>query len=330
MNMPEVATLEPTGNTGGRAYLRMVHESLSDSCTLQTVRDYKRGYRMRRWRKVRHLGRMIPVIRLHRMQSRRTVFVWDDISLLLFSDAMLSRTVFILHHVEPRQFDSNPIEPWLWRRLLGRLRSCRAVVCVSPFWQRFLAQHGVNARVIYNAFDMPQMNDVSGLDRDELRTDFELPRDKIVVYLGKAVHWKGVDRMFDILSTEPDIHLVTTGSRTVPVATDHRFLPYDDYLRLMRACDVGVFAPSLREGWSRCAAEAVLVGLPCLMTRSAGLGDLARLTGQPKPRLDALAHHVRVRAREGSDSTAASALAQFDRTYFDLAWRSLIYEASTL
>lgn len=46
-----------------------------------------------------------------------------------------------------------------------------------------------------------------------------------------------------------------------------------------------MFVPETAEGWSRCAAEALLAGLTCLLQPIAGLGDLTELTGQPTPDL---------------------------------------------
>lgn len=326
MNCRTLISLEPVGRTGGRAYLRMVHEIASRVGRVELVPDFKRTYTTRYGRKMRHLSRMASVVTACRRKG--SVYIWDDMSVLWFDDHMLARTVFILHHVEPLQFDSNPLEPWLWQRMFAVLNRCRAVVCVSPFWRRFLALKGIRSRIIFNSFDLAEIVQARLTDKLELRDRFRLPSGKTVVYLGKAVHWKGVERVAAVLGAESDLHLVTSGSRTVSVATDHRELyHYSDYLKLVRACDVGVFAPVLHEGWSRCAAESILVGLPCLMNSAAGLGDLARLTSQPRARIHSLADDVRARAADGVDTDAAFAvLSRFDRAYFAQEWESLIDE----
>jgi hypothetical protein len=66
---------------------------------------------------------------------------------------------------------------------------CAAVVCVAPYWaDQFRARGVPNIRVIYNAFDMAEMEQARGYDRAECRTEFGLPPDAIGVYAGKAVH----------------------------------------------------------------------------------------------------------------------------------------------
>jgi hypothetical protein len=48
----------------------------------------------------------------------------------------------------------------------------------------------------------------------------------------------------------------------------------------------------MHEGWSRCAAEALLMGVGSLIHPTAGLADLATLTNQPAPDLPRLQHQV--------------------------------------
>ncbi|MFB4269650.1 hypothetical protein [Nonomuraea sp. GTA35] len=90
-----------------------------------------------------------------------------------------------------------------------------------------------------------------------------------------------------------------------------------------------MFAPEIAEGWSRCAAEAILVGLPCLIQPIAGLGDLARLTGQPIPDLHCLLPqlHERAAVPPADMKPAYDALAPYDLHYFRHAWSAVLAEA---
>ncbi|WP_037932545.1 glycosyltransferase [Streptomyces sp. SPB78] len=318
-------SMEPVGRTGGRAYLRMLHEVTSAEVEWRTVPDHKRTYRVRRWRKLRHLTRLAPTVRA--LDAAPGVFVWDDLSLLLFTPRMRARTVFVLHHYEPLQHDSAPVEALLWERLFGMLPQCAAVVCVAPYWADFLRARGVgDVRVIHNAFDMTEIDRARAADRAACRAEFGLPPDTLAVYGGKAVHWKGADEVAGALAGVPGVWLITSGSNTIRLDSAHYDIERARYLRLLRACDVGVFAPRMREGWSRCAAEALLLGLPCLIRPVAGLGDLATLTGQPSPDLGRLAAQVRERADapDGEAKAAYEALARFDRPYFAAAWSDLL------
>lgn len=325
-----VYSMEPVGRTGGRVYLRMLHEATAGDVEWRTVPDHKRTYRVRRWRKIRHLARLAPTVRALSSAATGT-FVWDDLSLLLFTPEMRARTVFLLHHYEPLQHDSTPVEAMLWERLFRVLPQCAAVVCVSPYWADFLRSRGVhNVRVIYNAFDMTEIERARALDRAECRAEFDLAADTIGVYAGKAVHWKGTAEVAEALAGAPGLQVITSGSNTIRFGGTHYDVERERYLRLLRACDVGVFLPRMREGWSRCAAEALLLGLPCLIRPVAGLGDLAALTGQPAPDLDRLSTQVRehATARRTEAKAAYEALARFDLHYFGNAWGDLLAQVA--
>lgn len=320
-----VYSLVPTGWTGGRVYLRMIHDAIRDIAHIVTLPDLKRGYQRRRWRKLRHLAALTPHIRA--LRDARGVFVWDDLSLLCFTPAMRRRTIFVFHHHDPLHYDSAPVEPLLWRALFPALRECAAVVCVSPYWASQLAARGIHAQLIYNAFDLALLDTIRSEDPGALRSRFRLPTDRTLVYVGKAVHGKGIDLAQALLAAHPDLYLVSTGNNTIGARTHHTgWLPYPDHLRVIRACDVGLFLSTLHEGWSRCAAEAILLDLPCATSGIAGLGDLARLTNQPVADLPRLADQLRTRCRTPSAETAKARrrLAPFDTTYFTDAWRQVL------
>jgi glycosyltransferase involved in cell wall biosynthesis len=322
---PVIHSLAPTGYTGGRVYLRMLQQLTSEEITWRTVPDFKRSDRTRRWRTMRHLSTIAPHIRA--LHDAPGAFVWDDLSLLLFAPSMRARTIFIFHHYEPLQHDSAPIQAQLWQQLFSVLPQCAAVVCVAPYWARFLQARGVDkVHVIYNSVDMTEIDHVRNLDKAECRAAYGLPPDGVLVYAGKAVHGKGTDLITTAAGQDRRLHVITTGSNTIGRTGPHFNLPRQQYLRLLHACDVGVFAPQVAEGWSRCAAEALLVGLPCLIQPIAGLGDLAHLTGQPTPDLHRLAHqlHERAAAPPADMKLVYDALAHYDLNYFQQAWNAML------
>jgi glycosyltransferase involved in cell wall biosynthesis len=288
--------------------------------------DPKRSDQRRRLRKIRHLAALAPLIcNLHEAPG---IFVWDDLSLLWFTRPMRRRTIFVFHHHDPQQYDSMPIEPLLWQALFSALRECWTVVCVSPHWAKRLAVHGIDARLIYNAFDLEVVDSVRAEDRALLRQRFALPVDRVVVYVGKAVHGKGVELAEALLAPHPEFCLVSSGNNTIGARTLHKgWLSPRDHLRLVHACDVGLFLSSLQEGWSRCAAEAVLLGLPCLTSGVAGLGDLSRLAGQPVADPTRLAEQLRARTPTPADGEGRDRIARFDVTYFTEEWRRLVRSA---
>ncbi|MFE4018653.1 glycosyltransferase [Streptomyces sp. NPDC059101] len=303
----------------------MIHEVTADLVDWHRVPDYKRTYALRRGRKLRHLVRLAPHIR--DLAGETGTFLWDDLSILQFTPEMRARTVFLFHHYEPLQFDSWPVEPLLWRKLFTVLAQCRVVVCVAPFWAAFLRNRGVrNVQVIYNAFDLAEIDRVRAMEPAHCKEQLGLPQDEIAIYAGKAVHWKGIERVAAAIKGTPGIQLVTSGSNTIGSPGRHFDVPRHQYLSLLRACDVGVFAPRMREGWSRCAAEALLLGVPCLIQPIAGLGDLAHLTNQPAPVRHLLTQQIRERARVAPDESKAvyETLSRFNTTYFRNAWMPLL------
>ncbi|WKV74177.1 glycosyltransferase [Streptomyces sp. PCS3-D2] len=320
-----VYSMEPIGRTGGRVYLRMLHEVTADLVEWQTLTDHKRQDPVRRWRKIRHLQRLAPL--MPPLDRPDISFVWDDLSLILFSREMRQRTIFILHHYEPLQHDSAPLEAALWQYLFSLLPECAAVVCVAPYWAEFLRERGVrDVRVIYNAFDMAEIDKARAVDRARCRAEFSFEPGTIAVYTGKAVHWKGTECVAKELAGAHGIQVVASGNNTIGFTGTHLDLPRDRYLRLLRACDVGVFRPRMHEGWSRCAAEALLLGLPSLVQPLAGLRDLAALTQQPPPDTNRLAEQVRRRAQApGEEARAAyETLAQFNQAYFAEEWSKVL------
>lgn len=150
----------------------------------------------------------------------------------------------------------------LWEGLFQLLPQCAAVVCVDP-WADFLRTRGVrDVRVIYNAFHMTKVERARDFDRAECRAEFGLPPDTIGVYAGKAVHWKGIERVSAALADAPELWVITSGSNTIGFDGAHFDVERERYLRLLCACDVGVFLPRMREGWSRCAAEPCCLACP--------------------------------------------------------------------
>lgn len=77
---------------------------------------------------------------------------------------------------------------------------------------------------------------------------------------------------------------------------------------------------------SRCAAEAILLELPCLTNASGGLADLAALTGQPDAQPARLAGQLLDRATTPHEHRIAARerLEVFDLAHFGREWRQLV------
>lgn len=338
MKKANLYTLNPQGYSsgnnpfnflrGGRAYLKMVIESIPESFSTIKLTDYKRFHSSPRWSKARHFVQILKDIPFN---DNNGYFLWDDLSVIAFSKEMLSRTIYIIHDYDPLTFDSGIIELFMFKRLFQVLRYCHTVVCVSPYWKQFLAQKGINSHIIYNSIDLELIDSINELDKEALKNEFGLPKDKINVYIGNSQKkLKGVEALQRLLSQYEDLYLFTTGKSNLSLKTNNYFLQtYQDYLKIIRSCDIAVFNSEVKEGWTRSAAEAILLQIPCLINPNAGLGDLALAAHQPtfsKNDFSNLHNMIldRVKASREELVSAYQDLSRFNRNYFRQEWSFIL------
>lgn len=317
--------LEPEGITGGRVYLRMVHEALAPHCSLRTLVDHKRTGGPRRNRRLQHLWRTAWSLPWF---DRNAFFIWDDFSIGLFRKAMQRRAIFILHHYDPTLFRTWQ-EDWLWDTTLKALTDCFEVVCVSPYWQKFLTERGVHSRIIYNAYDVNLIDTINLLPKNDLKAKFNFPSDKPVVYVGRVKHNFEVQKLTEFIDQHPQYHFVTTGNKAVLNALmPNTSLSYSAYLEFLRACDVAIFPSTVLEGWGRCATEAILVQVPTLLNPVAGMKQLAELARQPFLDWNCLSTQIQAQLQTPMEARLAAytQVAQFNQAYFQQEWVNLVNE----
>lgn len=323
-NNHTIYSVTPTGTTGGRQYLRLVQNILEKNHNLHLIPDFKRVFNTRRWRKIKHLFRIIWRLPFFK---KNCVFLWDDISIILFTKKMITNTIFIFHHYDPKQSDSAPIEHYLYNMMFKKIKHCKQIICVSPHWQKFLKEKGLQSKIIYNSFDTLTINKIKKTDSRITKEKYKIPNNKINVYLGKGSHWKGSDEIYDKLKNIQKLNLIITGDNTLKIPINfYNPKSYEEYLKIIKACDLAIFNSTLLEGWSRVAAETILLEVPCYIKPIAGLGDLAKLTNQPpipeELSIEDILNRINTSKKTINESTKK--LSKFNLSYFEKEWLKIL------
>lgn len=168
------------------------------------------------------------------------------------------------------------------------------VVTVSQYWATFLKKtYNVDSTIIHNCYHEDAIQKVRNKDRQSLRDKFGFTDDKVYIYTGLCALGKGIPELIELLKI-PNAIIVTSGKKFMEINTLHFKLEHQDYLDLLKACDIGVFNSIYLEGWHRVAMECCLVGTPALIKDNAGMGDLLRMSGQMKLDIDNINEQIPV------------------------------------
>jgi glycosyltransferase involved in cell wall biosynthesis len=140
---------------------------------------------------------------------------------------------------------------------------------------------------IYNS--VPPLPETSS--RDELRRKFGVEEKKVILTAVRAVPWKGVDFLINVLRDLPPSHILVCASdgpmletwkkqaADAGVSDRVRFLGRIDRKELAawyRSADVFALATGY-EGFPHVVIEAVSVGLPCIVSDKGGNPETAEL-----------------------------------------------------
>ena len=169
----------------------------------------------------------------------------------------------------------------------------RVIVC-SQFMrgeaERLFGCPGDKVEVIFNGVEAERF---AGECDDELRAKYAAPDEKIVLYVGRFVHEKGIgvllDAMSAVLAREPKTRFVLVGGaaggdrekfegfvRWAALAdrvTFAGFVSGPPLHALYRVADVAVF-PSLYEPFGIVALEAMAAGVPVVSSDAGGLREI--------------------------------------------------------
>lgn len=175
------------------------------------------------------------------------------------------------------------IERWTARR-------ASTVIVPSTYLKRIVEQWGVSAKKIETIHNsVPPLPET--VSRDELRRKFGVEDKNVILTAVRAVPWKGVDFLLEVLRDLPPSHLLICASdgpmletwkkqaEDAGLSDRVRFLGRIDRAELAawyRAADVFALATGY-EGFPHVIVEAVSVGLPCIVSDKGGNPETAEL-----------------------------------------------------
>ena len=156
-----------------------------------------------------------------------------------------------------------------WGRVVWRWAG--EVVVYNPIVRRFLVDFGVDARkirLVYNGIDTAYFSPGDGTERRGVRARYGLPAETpVVLFVGRLVPKKGVDRL--IAARGSEYHIALVGSGTVPSlppgVTCLGPIERDELRDLYRAADLFAF-PAVGEMLTLVMQEAMACGLPVVAT----------------------------------------------------------------
>jgi glycosyltransferase involved in cell wall biosynthesis len=237
----------------------------------------------RRWGVPYPIWRVRDYLRLRRLVRESDVVHVHDVTYLsslcgaLFA-RRARRPLLITQHVAVVAHDSGVVTAVqravyrTWGRLVWRWAA--HVICYNPIVRQFLVRSGVDATKIvltYNGIDTTYFSPGDSSERNKTRARYGLPADKpIVLFVGRLVPKKGVERLID--ARDPAYEVVLVGSGVVPALPDGVVClgPVDraELRDLYRAADVFAF-PAVGEMLTLVMQEAMACGLPVVATHMA-------------------------------------------------------------
>ena len=169
------------------------------------------------------------------------------------------------------------------------------VICCSQFMASEVAHifHVPRDKldVIPNGVDTKRFDELNGADLSDFRTRFAAPHERIVFYVGRIVHEKGVGVLVEavprVLASFPQAKFVIAGTggylETAKQRADQLgvsphiyftgFIPDSDRDRLFKVASVAVF-PSLYEPFGIVALEAMAARAPVVVSNVGGLAEV--------------------------------------------------------
>lgn len=306
-------------NYGGRIYENKILSLLGNQY------EFKRVFLLKHPVKFLNLPWILWVYVKYRFFYRGALMLTNQTTWLV---GKRSKNLIVIHHIdsENQRGLSGRYQRMCDKRLLLDKERFHIVVVVANYWLNVMKKIRFhNVHLIYNSFD-PALYRFNAAEILDFKSRYGLAG-KPVVYLGNCQKSKGVIEAFEALK-HLDCYFVTTGLKDVeiPSPARHLQLSFRDYRLLLAASSVVVTMSSFAEGWNRTAHEALLCGTPVIGSGAGGMQELLEMGG------GYLCSDIRDLAcmvekiLENPSRSVPEKLVQFDETYFQAAWNSVLEE----
>jgi glycosyltransferase involved in cell wall biosynthesis len=226
-------------------------------------------------------------------------------------------------------FSNRSLKSWL-RKLIfhNNINKVTKVVTISNFWKEYMMGKGFqNVSVIYNFFSFKNY-EIGKQEVEKFKSKYGL-FSKPIVYIGNCQEAKGVKEAYDALK-DMDVHLVTSGMKTIELPCLHLNLNTDEYRCLLAASDVAVTMSKFEEGWCRTAHEAMLCKTPVIGSGLGGMKELLEGGGQlivnDFKKLREAVTYLLSHPEFGEKGYYYATRNEFSYDYFQNAWEDLIDE----
>ncbi|MDO8530222.1 MAG: glycosyltransferase family 4 protein [bacterium] len=255
--------------SGGNIYKQQVLDALTGSFEAEFVSV-----------KETHLNKYLKGLKsfwqLFTLTGKEEAWIHDFYSTVFAQKSRLpGKHIALIFHVDFSEFPvlSRPVftlmEKWFFYR---NLRKMDAIVVISEYWKKYFEDKGFKS--IYKAycrFDLKDF-DIPAQEVEDFKMRNHLAQ-KPVVYIGNCQKAKGVVEAYLALKGL-DVHLVTSGTKTVDIPAMNFNGSYREYLTLLKACDVAVTMSKFKEGWCMTAHEAMLLKIPVIGSGKGGMKEL--------------------------------------------------------
>ncbi len=253
------------GAKGGVVYNFQVYKILSKHFDLHVVPQFERKYQesiVRYW------------ARISKYKVQSDIIIKDPTIMALYNKKSAARELSIIHHIEET---SSWKKRFYYKQMLKNAKRLDGLVVVSNFWKNYFLSNEINRIfVIYNSFNMQDFR----FHEDNITSfmaKYNLNKQKPIIYIGNANYKKGIFEVFEVLKNKNYL-LVTSGynKSKINIPVLNLELVREEYLLLLRTCDLVITMSKMTEGWNRTAHEALLCGTPVIGNGKGGMMELLK------------------------------------------------------